>query len=194
MPVVATSSGRYDRAEDLVGVWFAVLFLSLVWWFVPFRRPEPGSWEEWPVVIEWASLVGSVLLGFVIGAAIGTRVAWVRRLCTPKTQMLEEVSARARHVFFDKRIHHTGRADGVLLYASLYERMAVILADQSVVDAIGEAAIDELSRRWTSALRHHELAVALCRTIDEIGDRLSHRLPRQSEDVNELADALVTID
>lgn len=194
LPVITTSSGRYDRAEDLMGVWFAVLCLSLTWWLVPFERSEPGSWEEWPVILEWAALVASVIFGFLFGAVIASRVAWLRRLCTPKAQMFEEVAGRARQVFFDNRIHHTGRAHGVLLYASLYERRAIILADQSVIEVLGEAAIGNLSHRWTTALRQHELVDALCRTIDELGDRLGVDLPRLPDDANELADALVTMD
>ena len=72
LPVVARSSGRYDRPED-----------------------------------------------------------WLRRLFTPHTQMREEVLSRAREVFFDQRIHHTGGASGVLLYVSLFEHMAAVIADQS---------------------------------------------------------------
>ena len=44
VPVVATSSGRYDRAEDMVGLWLAVLAAAIVWWFFPRQPSEPGSW------------------------------------------------------------------------------------------------------------------------------------------------------
>lgn len=194
VPVVATASGRYDRAEDVAGLWCALFLLSLVWWLVPFKRPEEGSWEELPVVLEWICLVAGVCVGFVVGAVAASQFFWIRRLCTPTRQMAEEVQRRSREIFFDKRIHHTGRAEGVLLYVSLYERMALVLADRSVIEALGEADFEEISSELTTALRKHQTADALCHAITEMGQRLESRLPRRPDDVNELADALVTID
>ena len=76
--------------------------------------------------------------------------------------MREEVYARAREVFFDRRVHHTGGRSGVLLYVSLYERMAAVIADQSILERIGPARIDEILPRVHPAPAHgnpHRCAV-----------------------------------
>ena len=40
LPVVARSSGRYDRPEDIVGLWFAALAMIIVWLVFPLPRIE----------------------------------------------------------------------------------------------------------------------------------------------------------
>ena len=52
------------------------------------------------------------------------------RLRNPRSAML----ARAREVFFDKRVYRTAGGTGLLVYVSLYERMAAVIADQKVLE------------------------------------------------------------
>jgi putative membrane protein len=194
VPVVAAASGRYDRAEDIVGLWTAVGGLVAVWLALPPPPAESGSWGGIP---DWAPLLlaaAAVVAGFVVGAALASRVGWLRHLFTPRRQMRDEVAARARAVFFDSRVHHTAGDTGLLLYVSLYERMAVILADRDVVEKLGQSALDELCNVLTGRLRELHPADALCQTIRLAGERLASVLPRAADDVNELSDALVILD
>lgn len=194
LPVVARSSGRYDRPEDIVGLWFAAVAIIIVWLLFPLPSVETGNWGAlaswWQLV---ALLVGG-LAGFVAGALVGERVDWLRRLFSPRSQMREEVFGRAREVFFDKRVHHTGGQSGVLLYVSLYERMAAVIADQSVLEKLSQEAIDELCREFTGRLHEGTAIEALCEAVDSVGRRLAPLLPRAADDVNELPDALIVIE
>lgn len=196
VPVVATSSGRYDRAEDLVGLWLGVLLLVAVslLWPVPSNTSEAGSWESdssrWLIVGQ--ALV--VVIGFLLGAVISTRVAWLRRLFTPARQMSDEVQQAARRVFFDNRVHHTQGGSGLLIYLSLYERITVVLADQRVLELLGQPVLDELCRRLTEKLHQNHPTEALCLTIQAAGEKLKDVLPRLPGDINELPDSLITID
>ena len=80
VPVIAAASGRYDRAEDLVGLWTAIVALLLVatLWKVEF--PEPDGWDEPSRFGQLLALAASVLIGFFAGAAAATRIDWLRRL------------------------------------------------------------------------------------------------------------------
>lgn len=82
----------------------------------------------------------------------------------------------------------------MLLFVSLYEHMAVVLADQSIVEKLGQGALDELCTVLTGKLRESHPADALCQTIHLAGERLAPLLPRAADDVNELADGLVILD
>ena len=194
VPVIARSSGRYDRPEDLVGLWIGAVSLGLVWWLWPVGEATVGAWDSpgtgWELVALLAALVG----GFLVGACFASRVTWLRRLFTPARQMVEEVESRAREVFFDQRVHHTAGGSGVLLYVSLFERRAAVIADGSVVDRIGQQSLDSLCTGLTSRLRTVTPIDALCATIADAGDRLATALPRATDDRNELPDALVTIE
>jgi putative membrane protein len=194
VPVVASVSGRYDRPEDIVGLWLALAAIVVVWFVFPAARDEHGSWEAaWP---HWKllAMLAAVLLAFVAGAVMATYIGPLRRLFTPRSQMADEVAARARGVFYSQAVHHTAGQTGVLIYVSLYERMAAVLADQTVLDQLGQAALDELRDTLIAGLRGGEVTDAFCQTIKAAGQRLAPVLPRQADDVNELPDALVTID
>jgi putative membrane protein len=108
--------------------------------------------------------------------------------------MLDEVQARARTVFFDQRVHHTAMSSGVLLYVSLFERMATILADQSVLEKLGSGQDEVWCAELTGRLHAGPPVTALCETIRTVGQQLSTTVPRQEHDVNELSDALVLLD
>lgn len=194
VPVVATASGRYDRAEDLVGLWLGVLIVIAVSVFWPAAVAEPGSWGTSPVAVQTLKLVGAILGGFLVGAVLCSKIAWLRRLFTPVAQMRDEVTQRASSVFFDNRVHHTQAGGGLLIYISLFEHMAVILADRQILEALGQARLDELCRTLTQQLHQDRPTEALCLTIQAAGEMLQPVLARSSSDVNELPDSLVTID
>lgn len=194
VPVVATSSGRYDRAEDMIGLWLAILAAVAVWLILPRQLNESGSWDSVPIYVGLLAMVVGIVVAFIAGATLGSRIGWLRRLFTPRKQMLEEVSARAREMFFDKRIHHTSGSTGMLIYVSLYEHIAVVLGDQEILDKLGQTFLDQLCRQLTEGLRQADTCDAICSVIAEAGRQLSGPLPRAKGDVNELHDALVLID
>lgn len=194
LPVVARSSGRYDRPEDIVGLWFAALSIIIVWLVFPKPSVEAGNWDSPASVWQLVALLAGALAGFVVGAFVGGRVNWLRRLFTPGTQMREEVYGRARQVFFDKRVHHTGGGSGVLLYVSLFEHIAAVIADQKILDKLGQQSIDDICCEFTQRLHEGTPIDAMCDTVASLGQRLAPLLPRAEDDVNELPDALVVID
>ena len=193
VPVVAASSGRDDRPEDIVGLWFAAVALALAWWLLP-EHARSGDWGALPSWAHLVVLIASVVVGFVAGAALGARVDGLRHLFTPAQQMRDEVLSRSRQVFFDSRVHHTVGRTGVLIYVSLFERRAAVLADDAVIEKLGQSALDELRDQLTSSLRTQPLADALCGALAAAGQRLAPVLPRAEGDINELPDALVVLE
>ncbi|WP_417383030.1 TPM domain-containing protein [Gimesia sp.] len=194
VPVIATSSGRYDRPEDVVGLWLTIVTALCLWYFFPRSSGQTGDWGGMPIVVELFLAAIMLAIAFILGAIAGSRIGWLRRLFTPRVQMQDEVAARAREIFFDKRIHHTEGGTGILIYISLFEHMAVALADQSVIDKLGQSFLDQTCQKLTTGLHSGNPTATLCETILEIGSQASVPLPRAADDQNELQDALVLID
>ncbi len=193
VPAVATASGRYDRAEDIIGLWLACIALGVAFWLLP-SKPAHGDWEGLSTPGQMLILIVVVVVAFILGAVLGSRIGWLRRLFTPLEHMQDEVALRARQVFFDQRVHHTAGAGGVLVYISLFEHMATVVADQTVLEKLGEGRITELCADLTGRLKQGPPADAICHVIHKLGDLLSDPLPRAADDVNELPDALVLVD
>jgi putative membrane protein len=194
VPVVATVSGRYDRPEDTFGLWLAAASVVVVWLVLPEAPAEAGSWGGLPAWLQAVCLVAGVVVAFIVGPTVASRVGWLRRLFSPRKQMREEVEAAARGVFFDSRVHRTAGATGLLIYISLYERMAAVIADQAVTEAVGQPALDGLCRQLTRRLQSAGATEGLCETVRAAGEQLAGVLPRAEDDVNELPNGLVTID
>jgi len=193
VPVVATASGRYDRAEDLVGLWCAIAGAVAAFLLFP-GRSDHGTWGGIPLWGQVGLLVLVMLVCFIVGATLADRFRSLRLLFTPRSHMQQEVNLRARELFFDRRVHHTAGASGLLIFVSLYERTAVVLGDRSVVAALGERFPEDLCQRLTASLRSQDVASAICDTIQHAATALQTALPRTASDVNELPDTLVLLD
>ena len=177
-----------------MGLWLGAAALVVVWFAVPVSRDDVGSWSGVSTPARLGYMLLGLLGGFLLGATLAGRVHVVRRLCTPSKQMGDEVAARARQIFFDASLDHTAGGTGMLVYVSLYDRRAALLADQAILETLGQGAIDELCDELTQALWAGDVTEALCRTLQTAGDKLQAVLPRAEDDANELPDTLLTFD
>lgn len=194
VPVIASSSGRYDRPEDVVGLWLTIITALCLWYIFPRNAGQGGDWSGLPIGVELIFAALLLIIAFILGAIAGSRLGWLRRLFTPRQQMQDEVAARAREIFFDKRVHHTEGGTGILIYISLFEHMTVALADQAIIDKLGQPFVDQICQQLTKGLHAGDATTAICDVIKEIGDQASTPLPRAEDDQNELQDVLVLID
>ncbi len=194
VPVLASDSGRYDRAEDIAGVWLGIIFLGLTWAVLQTQSAEAAQWGSNWARFELPLVILAVIAGYGLGMIVATYCWALRRLFTPKKHMASEVVERAGHVFFDRRVHHTEGDSGILIYISLFEHGASILADQTALEKLGQAALDELCKGLIDGIKAGDLATALCETIRDAGDRLEKVLPRTDGDRNEIENTLVILD
>ncbi len=193
VPVVATASGRYDRPEDVAGLWLAVIALVVVGSLLP-QPPEAGSWAGGSGGYNLAILAAVVVAGFVLGALLAARIAWLRRLFTSRREMADEVARRAQEAFVAREVFRTQGATGLVIYVSLFERLARVQADRAVTDALGPEALDALAADLAGRLHEGDLGSALAETIRQAGEKLAGPLPRQADDIDELPNELVVLD
>lgn len=194
VPVIAGSSGRYDRSEDICGLWAGLVAMAIAWTLYPLPQVDSGEWGGlspwWHLVV----LIAALVVGFLAGAMLAARLAPLRRLFTPRSEQAEEVDNRARSMFFDNRVHHTTGASGVLLYVSLLEHRAAIIADQTVLNVLGQEQLDALCEKFTTLLHSGTPTEALCETIGHLGERLAKDLPRTESCVDQLPNALIVVE
>ena len=194
VPVLASSSGRYDRAEDIAGVWLSIIFMTLTWAVLQTQSAEAAQWGSTWARFELPLLVLAVIVGYGLGMTIATYSWTLRRLFTPKKHMSAEVELAAGHAFFDRRVHHTQGDTGILIYISLFEHGARILADQTAHEKLGQEALDELCKKLIDGIKAGDLATALCEVIKDAGERLAKVLPSTDGDHNELENTLIILD
>jgi putative membrane protein len=185
--VVATESGRYDRAESLVGLVLGLVGLALAdatW------SAMDGGWGS-AAPLLWQA--GGVSVFFALGVALASFVHPVRRLFVSATEMDEEVRRGALAAFSGSRVHHTARRTGVLMYVSLFEQRVVVLLDEGVRAAVG----DDLARQLVDAaivgLKAGKRAEVLAALIDQVGEALAVKLPADAQNPDELPNHVIAL-
>lgn len=192
VPVVATQSGRYDRAEDLFGLLTGLGTLAGLW--LAFQAATPSEWTGTNYAIDWWLAILIVAAGFAVGAALASRVGWLRLLLTPRSEVKAEVDRAARQAFFDQRVHHAQGGGALMLYVSLLERQVVLLADEQVTSKLGQPVLDELCAALRSSLAEKPAPGALIESIGKAGAALAVVLPTTGAASREMPDALVLVD
>lgn len=193
VPVIAGQSDDYPRSCDLVGVWVGLVVMLLIWLIIPEEHGEIGSWGGWSSGSKLLMLCMGMLGGFTLGMLLAHLIAPLRRGFTPRKDMDRAVERKAKEVFFDQRVNHTGGGQGILFFVSIFEETAVVLADQLIIETLGDEAIEALAEAFTERLRDTSPITALIETIEETGELLAEPLPREDEDEDELSNELVIL-
>lgn len=181
---LVTESGRYDRAESLVGLAGSLLALGVAHLLAAPPSGEPGTWTEAHLSLGWQSL--AVVAGFTIASVLASYVHPLRGLFTSSREMEEETLRAARHVFVVERLASTRSRGGVLVYVSLFERRVVVLTDKGLLDALGEPFVRELRDLAVARLRAGRRKETFTDAIRLAAERLASALPRAPGDTDEL--------
>ena len=189
---VATESGRYDRAESMLGLLFALVFLGLTYSASSFSTSSTsGHWEEAaPPGLVWLAL--AIVLGFVVGNLLGSHLHGFRRLFVGAKEMEEETLKAASHVFALRRVSNSETRAGVLIYISLFEHRVVILADHGATKALSPQDLEKIRDLALAHLKKGERCQSFLVTIETVAERLVKGLPAPEEGTrNEIPDELV---
>lgn len=195
VPVLATECGNYDREEHIAGFLFALLVLSTVWANAQGVIPAP-AWSPGTPALKLAlgSVLGLLLLGYLVGTGLTERLWSVRRLLTRASLEERNVDDAAAAAFTRRRIASTRGQTGVMIFASLYERRVRVLADDAVAAKLKEEDFREVRDLILQGFRDGRAAEGFCAAIAKCGDLLAPGFPRAADDINELPDGLVTVD
>jgi len=194
VPVVATASGRYDRAEDIFGFLVSLAGLSAAW-MIFARSGEAGDWDssmttQLPL---WGALILLLVL-FSSGAALATLFPSLRLPFITRKEMTNEVDQAAAAAFYNFRAHGTASRAGALIYVSLYERMARVIVDDAVAQKVAPETWAGVVGLVTDAMAAGAPADGMAAAIARCGEILSGPFPRPDDDTNEISNELRIVD
>lgn len=198
--IVTVLAERSDGYTDVALLWAIGAAFTAMSVFAAFPLPFLNAWDavfggwghQWTTG-EMASMV--IALGLLKFLAVLLVQQWqpVKFALIPgptKTIRVHNQAVRQFKVGADRRT--TGRT-GVMIYLSMAEHRAEIVADEAIAakvsaDVWGEAMDDMLSH-----IRKGRIAEGLAVGIRDVGFLLAEHFPRGSEDVNELPDRLIEV-
>ncbi len=198
--IVTVLADRSDGYADVVLVWAAGVAFTLMSLFAVLPKPFMDLWDRlvggW--MHEWTTgelATMTIALGLIGFALTWLLLSWdpLRFALTPSPAKQARVRAAAiKHfkVGAERRTH--GRT-GVLLYLSMQEHRAEIVADEPIAamvpaDVWGEAMADMLVE-----IKQGRLAEGLAAGVRDVGAVLAEHFPRGDEDQNELPDRLIEV-
>src|SRR5712692_1097710 len=120
--VVRARSGSYHHADYLFGA--LVAFVGLL--FVLF---SPFEFHTYWIPVD-------VIVLFAVGAFLSSRSWAIRRLLTTKRFRANAARAGAAAMFYEAGIANTHAENGLLIYLSLLERKAEVIADRGILKAL----------------------------------------------------------
>ncbi|MFV8755842.1 hypothetical protein ACNOYE_35265 [Nannocystaceae bacterium ST9] len=171
--IVRPSSGDY-RANDLL-VGFVVALASAA--FMLFAPPEFGLM----LILLGPAVVVAIVVS-LLRALPGLRALFVG-----EARQRDAVLQAAQACFFAKGIANTQGRTGVLIFASVFERRVVVLADSGVLAAIDEPTWTQACRAIERILEDEGDALVLAERITALAPLLAAACPRGEHDVDELA-------
>jgi len=111
----------------------------------------------------------------------------------PRRLRYQAAHANAVKQFLARNVHLTSARTGVLIFVSLAERYAEVLADSGIDAKVGQHVWDGVVRDLTGQAASDRLADGFVQAIEAVGVVLAAHFPVSPGDVNELDDHLVEI-
>ena len=171
---------------------------------IQVTAPDAGMFGGWTAeqvedlgeATARAALVGTLLLQALLFAVTLFVVAIppIRRALTPRGFKRDRVRQRAEEQFLSKNLHATRERTGVLIYVSAAERMAELIADESIHEQVEPSTWDAAMADLVAGLKRGEPAAGFAAAIGRCADVLAERFPpRPGDNPNELPDAVVVL-
>ncbi|HJQ18039.1 MAG TPA: hypothetical protein VJR87_09280 [Allosphingosinicella sp.] len=189
-----------DSYHD-VGLHYAVLAMLLVpvaWGLLP------QSWVDWGLGLTFGwnpvlsrGTVMTLLFVKLAGAFLVVRyaLAWMplRLALTPGATKARRVRRRAVQYFRISAERRTIGRTGVLLYLSLGERRAEIVADAAIDAKVAPETWGEAMAVLIEAVQAGRPGEGMAKAVQRIGAVLALHFPKSAVDTNELPDKLIEL-
>lgn len=178
VPVVVERSDPYPEVRTRGGLLVAALATGVV---LALRLP--------------LGLSELVLVQALAGAAGALLSLWdpLERLLAGGRAMDEAVRARAVRAFAEEGLYRTAEGTGVLVFASLFERRAVVLGDKGINEKTGDAGWDRAVATLVAGLHAGDPGRGFVDAVAVCGARLAEHFPHDPTaraSPNELEDAI----
>ena len=198
--IVAVATPISDPYHDVALHWALVpLFAVLAWaawrptaleWWYNFLL---GGWNPDPTL-------GQLLTLLMVFAALKFTIAllilkWMplRLALTPARTKHRRVRRRAVTVFRAAAERRTTGRTGILIYLSMGERRAEIVADEAIMKVTDDHTWGEAMSALIEDVRHGRPGDGIVAAIGRVGAVLTEHFPHSPSDVNEIPDKLIEL-
>lgn len=197
--IVTDERPRYGRVALTVAALaaFALPLLAVLLGLDPQRLiPFDGGWRSGSPRLDtlraieaYAALQAAIFLAVLALMRLTPLGLWL----TPRGHRRERVHAEALKQFLSKGLHVTADRTGVLLYVSLADHVAEVVADEGIYAKVSPDIWGETIAALVEGLRSGRRADGFVRAIEIAGAVLAEHFPPRPHNPNELPDKLIEL-
>lgn len=198
--IVTVVAEKSDSYHD-VGLHYAVLAMLLVPALLA-ALPQASVNRVLGLFARWDEAVsrGALMAGLFVALALAflivrylLAIPGLRMALTPGATKTRRVRRRATELFRAAAERRTTGRTGVLLYLSLLDRRAEIVADEAIHAKVAPEIWGEAMAALLAEVKAGRPADGMVRAVEMIGAVLAEHLPVGAGDQNELPDRLITL-
>ena len=198
--IVTVLADRSDGYSDVVLVWAVTIAFTAMSVFAALPQPFLDLWDRWFAGWGHEWTIGELASMTIALGLLAFTLAWlllsidaVRFALTPgpvRTRRVHEAAIRHFRVGAERRTH--GRT-GVLLYLSMREHRAEILADEAIATKVPAEVWGDAMADMLAEVKQGRVAEGFAAGVRDVGAVLAEHFPRAQDDVNELPDRLIQL-
>lgn len=198
--IVTIVTDRSDGYSDIALAWAAFAALTALTVFSIFTDFYLGIYDavlgDWGS--EWthqgiATLAASIAILKFIAAVLIQLWPPLKWLLVPRFITSARVRARAVTCFKVGAERRTHGRTGILIYVSMSEHHAEILADAAIASKVDAAVWGDAMAALLAGIRANDLATGLTGAVERVGAVLAQHFPRAADDQNELPDRVIEV-
>lgn len=183
VPMIVRRSSVIGHLPFYVGlIVFSLVSLALLEWSQLWVR----SWWGLPIA-------GVFLICFLMGAVLARSMV-LQRWLIPAQDREFQVWNRAHAEWAANHLKHTEKRTGILLFVSIMERKAIILADEGIAKYYPESTWQEVIDILSAHLHRKEWSKGFELAVERCGEILRTHLPTQAVNKNEISDRIIVKD
>lgn len=179
--IVAVVTAASESYFYVPFMWAAMIALLVPWPMIYL------TW--WPMHVVYFIQLATFLILVLLLMPRGVRVGLV-----PRSIRRAHAHRRAVEQFLSQSLHTTTGRTGVLIFVSVAERYAEVLADSGINAKVPAGTWQTIVDRLTSELADGRAADGFVHAIEQAGALLAQHFPPGTNDPNELPDHLIVLD
>ena len=186
VPMVVSSSYHYPMS-NMIGALIIALLISICVALVYSIRK---SWGGVTAMDIW--LFPAVFaVAFLLFHELVKRVPGLKRIFITKSEIAEEVEEAALSSFYRNGLNDTRDRTGILIFISVFERKAYILADEGINAKVDKSVWQEVVDMVVKGIKQHKQAEGICKAVRRCGELIREHFPIKADDTNELGNLII---
>ena len=198
--IIAVATDLSDSYHDTALEWAVLVLIGtlaifaaapslLRWWFDVFV----GGWRPEPTVRELLTLALVLSTAKFTAALLLLKYLPLRLAFTPGATKSRRVRRRAILVFKAGAERRTIGRTGILIYLSMGEHRAEIVADEAITSVTTPETWGEAMEALLVDVKAGRTADGIVAAVEQVGAVLAEHFPRTAADTNEIPDKLIEL-